>query len=639
VLALVALLHGCDSGPAGLDSRRFPCEQDEECVSGYVCREGECQPEEPVDEPDAGRPDSGVPDSGVPDSGVPDAGPVLRPTQLAFATPPQTVEAGECSSPVEIETRSADGRAAPVAAQTSVALKARNNDLTFYSNRSCSGIRISVNVPTGGTRASFYFRGNTVGISPIDVSATGLADASQDEIIRAGPPTAVAFVSPAQTVPAGVCSAAVVLEARNALGTATIFTSPTAAGVTVAPAGGLTLFSDAACTSTITDATFAAGATRASFYFKGKTGGTFTLSPMPTGFTRVNQAATVLPVVRTGTCTLAAGALSVSCPITPPQRDVAKTLLLFQATSNSADSHSSNVRCALTNTSTVTCSRAGSVGMASVGWQTAELASGLKVQHLEASCVNVSSITVPIQPVASVGSTFLLMSSQADGTTLAADDFSTASLTAADRVEFRFGTACSTAWRGSLQVVEFTGASVTRGVTGPMTGTQLVVPKLPTVDLATTALLFTYRVSTASQPGICDRVLRGELTSPTSLTFSRSDADTGCEDATIEAISWERINLGARGQAQHLDFTLDDTIHSLQLPIPSAVDPTRTLVFASGQALSGQGGGETNYPDDDILGVLIARHTLLSPTLLEVSRDFRGDADARWFSTVLQLEP
>jgi hypothetical protein len=69
------------------------------------------------------------------------------------------------------------------------------------------------------------------------------------------------------------------------------------------------------------------------------------------------------------------------------------------------------------------------------------------------------------------------------------------------------------------------------------------------------------------------------------------------------------------------------------------VDPTRTLVFASGQALSGQGGGETNYPDDDILGVLIARHTLLSPTLLEVSRDFRGDADARWFSTVLQLEP
>jgi hypothetical protein len=656
-LALVALLHGCNTG-SSLDNRRFPCIRDDECVAGYLCHEGECRPEgEPVDEPDGGtpdgggktdggpdggKPDAGVPDAGVPDSGVPDAGPVARPTQLAFVTPPQGVDVGVCSpAPVEIETQSADGKASPVATTTTVALKARNNDLLFYTNNNCQNARTQVNVTAGTSRASFYFRGTTLGVSPIDISATGLTPASQDAVIRNGAPAAVVFLSAAQTLQAGACSAAVVLEVRNSSGGATAFATATPAGLTVSPQGGPTFYSDTACTTAITDATFAPGANQATFYFKGSTGGTFTLAAQPAGLPQVSQSATIIAAVRTGTCTLANGADSVTCTISPPQKDVTKTMLFFQATSDSSDPFTSNVRCALTNTTTVTCTRAGTVGTATIGWQTAELVSGLKVQHLDAACPAqaTTTIDVPMQPVTNLANTFLLVSSQIDGTTQGPDDFFTATPGASDHVDLQFGVPCTGTWKGSLQVVELTGSTVTRGVTGAMTGTRLTVTGLPSAPLATTALLFTYRVASSSQPGLCDRVLRGELTSATSIAFTRSEQDTGCEDATIEAISWQRINLGTRGQVQHVDAEVADTTHSLQITLPTAVDPTRTLVFATSQALSGQGGGETDFVDDDILGSVIARHTLLSPTRLEVRRDFTGDADTRWSTNVLQWVP
>jgi hypothetical protein len=172
-----------------------------------------------------------------------------------------------------------------------------------------------------------------------------------------------------------------------------------------------------------------------------------------------------------------------------------------------------------------------------------------------------------------------------------------------------------------------------------VSGDTALTVTVPAAPVATSVLLFTYRVTNTIQPGICDRVLRGEITSANTLTFTRSADDLDCETATIESISWERINLGDRGRAQHLDVAFDDIQLSTQVPLATAVDPTRTLVFASSQAVSGQSGGETDFTGDDVLGAVIARHTLVSPNLVEVRRDFTGDADSLWFSTVLQLSP
>jgi hypothetical protein len=82
---------------------------------------------------------------------------------------------------------------------------------------------------------------------------------------------------------------------------------------------------------------------------------------------------------------------------------------------------------------------------------------------------------------------------------------------------------------------------------------------------------------------------------------------------------------------------MDQGEKSISIPI-DPVDPTRTLAFSSSQALSGQGGGESPYEGDDIVGEVMALHFISSPTVLDVSRNSANEA-AQWSSTVLQIEP
>jgi hypothetical protein len=387
------------------------------------------------------------------------------------------------------------------------------------------------------------------------------------------------------------------------------------------------------------------GSSRGRFYFKGRTGGTFSLSASATGFTTSSQSETILPVVRTGTCTLPSGTSSVTCSISPPQLDRTKTLLLFQASSDDNTPDASSVRCSLSALNAITCSRNGgngaSVPAIRIQWQTAELVSGLTVQHLQATCGGTPITELPIQPVSSLQEAFLLVSSEKSGVNQGDDDYYAASLFQADEdnfhVDLEFSVDCVASWRASVQVVELEGANVTRGQTASMTGNQLIVSSLQAANLSSTALLFTYRTSGASGPTLCDRVLRGELTSPTSITFSRGAGAAGCTNTTIDSISWQRIEFGTRASTQHALVSMDAGVHTAAVPI-TAVDTTRTLVFATGQMQSGQGGGETSFADDDVMGASVGWHTLTSPTTLDVTRGFDGGA-AQWNSTVLQLVP
>jgi hypothetical protein len=672
-VALLASVQGCDCGSTGADTRRFACNQDDECASGFVCLAGECQPEGgPVDEPDggvdAGIPDGGGADAGTdggptpgtdggtdggpsndggipggPDAGTPDGGTPSKPTQLTFASPAQTVGAGQCSAATVVEARDANGIAAPVTANTALGLNAQpGSNFNFYSDAACTTSAPPLTMAAGSSRATFYFRSTATRSVRLTVSATGLASATQTVTIVAAAPTSMVFASAPQTLQAGACSARVDLETRDAYGNAATVPSQTSAALLAQASSGISFFMDAACSLPTPEAVFAAGTSRASFYFTGKTGGTFTLSATVTGLPTATQNATLLPVVRTGACTLPLSEGSVTCPISPPQLDMAKTMLLFQASSNDSSPDSSSLNCALTSVSSVTCTRNdfddGDEPEMLILWQTAELPTGLKVQHLQGTCSGAPVTELPIQPVSSLRSTFLLVSSEQDGSTQGEDDFYTASITSADHVDLGFSVNCQSSWRPSIQVVEFQGTDVTRGMTGAMSGTQLVVSGLPAVDLGSTALLFTFRMTggTTTLP-MCDRILRGELTSPTSITFSRGDGAPGCTGTTIDAISWERIHFGDRARAQHFQVAMNASTSTVTVPITS-VDPTRTLVFASGQAQSGQGSGETSYATDDIIGAALGWHTLTAPTTLRVTRG-AALGTARWHSTVLQLVP
>lgn len=645
VLVLLAAVQACDCGSTGVDVRRYACTQDDECATGFVCRHGECRLEDgPVEEPDGGTPDGGGTDGG-PDAGLPDGGTTHTPTQLTFLTSPQTVVAGQCSGEVTVETQDAAGKPLPPAAQTSIALQASpSTGFEFFTNASCTSKALTLTLQAGESRATFYFRGTVAQSVQLTVASAGLMPVSQPQLITAAVPTHLAFATPAQSLPPGGCSATVQLELRDAYSNPSPLSTQTRVGLGAEDGSGFSFFSDSGCTTAISEVVIAPGTSKASFYFHGWTRGTFSLFASPQGFPTASQRETILPVVRTGTCIIPAAKDTVKCLISPPQADKNKTLLLFQASSNDNAPDTASVRCSLSDEDEITCRRndgdESSDPAVQIQWQTAELASGLKVQHLQAACARAPLTQLPIQPVSSPQNAFLLVSSEQDGSTQGDDDYYTAALFQSggdSHVDLQFASACHSSWVASVQVVEFEGGNVTRGLTGSMTGTQLVISDLPAVDPSTTALLFTYRTAGASGPKMCDRVLRGELTSPTSLTFSRGAGNASCVGPTIEAISWERIEFGSRASAQHLQVTMDAATQTVTLPI-IAVDPTRTLVFASGQMQSGQAGGETSYAADDIVGTSLGWHALTAPTSLSVTRGATGGT-AQWFSTVLQLEP
>lgn len=666
LLALLISVQGCDCGSTGADVQRYACTQDNECASGFLCRDGECRPEgEPLDAgpdagPDAGGPDAG-PDGGRPDAGpdggtvggtdggtdggTPDAGPTTRPTKLTFISPPQTVEAGQCSAAVVIETQDSTSTAAPVAAQTTVTLSAQgNSSVSFYFSATCTGAPTSSGaLLAGSSRLTVYFRGTAAQSVRLAAAAPGLTSATQDNTVSPAPPSIVAVLTPSQTLPAGGCSSRVDLAARDAYGNLSPFPAQTAVALGGGDGSGFLFFSNAGCTSQIPQVAFAAGASSTSFYFKGRTGGTFNIFATASGLPSASQSETILPVVRTGTCTIALGEDSVTCPITPAQLDLSKTFLMFQTGSNDPNPDSASVRCALRTLNTITCTRNdsddGDEPPVVIRWQTAELVSGLRVQHLEADCNEPDTlISVPIPSDVNVQNTFLLVSAESDGNTYGDDNFYTAWLDAPDLVELWFYEDCDSEFVASIQVVEFTGASVTRGFTQPIFGATRNVGGLSSVNINTTALLFTYQSTAWETEVLCDRAVRGELSSATSLSFTRGSNAAACTDEAVETVFWERIDFGSRAWAQHFAVSMAAGTASTSITLPEAVDPTRTLVFASGQAQSGQGGGDSTYTGDDLIGASLGVHALTSPTSLTVGRG-SSLGTARWYSTVLQLEP
>lgn len=340
--------------------------------------------------------------------------------------------------------------------------------------------------------------------------------------------------------------------------------------------------------------------------------------------------------IKTGTCTIVNGASSVSCAISPAHKDKTKTFMLFQATSNNDTPASSSVRCYLESTVEIKCERYGTTGTVKLNWQTAEFANGVKVEHLKPPCI--SRITnVSITPVGSMSNTFLLFSSLRHGVSQDGDDFRTVRLTSPSNVRIEFSPTdnCNESWeiQNALQVVQFTGASVTRGTTGIMGETSLSVPATA-VDTKKTMLIYSYR-SNGSGADMCERMVRGVITSPTSLTFSRGDNGVNCEAEAIEDIAWERVEFVDGATVQQITTAMAAGVGTANVAI-DAVDLSRTVVVGGGQWTAGQATGEGSYNTNDVIGAMVGRHKLTSTTNLQVERD-NTQGTARWTSYVVQF--
>src|SRR5207249_4829061 len=91
--------------------------------------------------------------------------------------------------------------------------------------------------------------------------------------------------------------------------------------------------------------------------------------------------------------------------------------------------------------------------------------------------------------------------------------------------------------------------------------------------------------------------LRGELDSTTTALFSRTDgsANANCINQTpIDEINWQRVQLPTGTLVIPNTLEITGTGTAVTSPAFTAVDPTRTAIFAGGQWGSGQAGGETD---------------------------------------------
>jgi len=561
------------------------------------------------------------------------------PAALGFTTPAQLVTAGACSGAVTVEVQDAFGNPTAVTSDTAVDLSASSGfGFSFSGDGSCSGAVTAVNVVTGASSAVLDFRGTSAGPIAITGSSPLFGSAGQVEIIVPGSPASLEISTASQTVLARACSSAVTLTFRDAYGNAAPVASATTVPLASAPASGPVFSGDATCGTAIAAASFPGGASSATVYFSGRTGGTFTFTAAPSGLPAVSQSEVILPTVRRGTCTLSSGATSAVCAITPAQLDLAKTFLVFQAVpGDDGAPSSSNVRCRFASTSAITCSRNDVSALdVSVAWQTVELPNGIRVQHVDAACGASNVVSIPIAAVGSVADTFVLASHEEFGINQDDDDMGMVELTSPTNVDVTLVSTCT--WAISLEVVELTGSSVTAGrVQLPAVVDTAIASGLPAAGLGSTVVLHSHDTDIPSSGGICDRVVRGQVDSDTSMSFRRGNGNSAavCTDQDLE-LAYQRIDFGALATVQQVPASMPPGTFTADVTIGS-VDPTRSLVLSGGQPMSGQAMGETDYDADDIIGEAAALHLLTGPTNLQLIRG-SGNAPARWSAFVVQFE-
>lgn len=561
------------------------------------------------------------------------------PTVLAFTSAPQTVTAGRCSSASNLESRDGFGNVSAVTAATSVTLLASPSaGFTFYSDPSCLTSTLTTTIAASTSSASFWFMGTLPGSVTVTASASGMSSAVQTQTLSSAAQR-LAFLTAAQSRAAGECSAVVQIESQDMGGSPAPVGSATTVNLVAAPATNFAFYSDAGCTTPVTNVSIPALGTQASFYFKGLTGGSFGVTASATGLTSANQTETIRNAVNAGSCFIAAGAASVSCTVSPALPDVNKTIVFFQAAGDGTGPGASYVRCHLQDASTLACSRRSSFGTLaiSIDWQAAYFPTGVRVQHLQQNCAgDTTNVTLP--SAVNMSETFVLFSAEAGGVTANNEDFNTVQLTSPTNVEITHaGGGCTFTAVYNLQVVEWTGASVTRGLIGPSppaiqnNALTASATGLSAADPTRTFLLYSWRTG-AGGDETCERMLQGSVPSGTTLSFER-----GCSSDQIDAIAYERVGLPNFNLVQQVAVQISSGLSNTASL--STVDTTRSVVFAGGMVTGGTAAGKgTHSGAPERLGPMLGRHLLTNATTLRVERGF-GSGTSDWASYVVELFP
>lgn len=191
------------------------------------------------------------------------------PARVTFVGGPNTLPAGDCGGPFELESQDTGGRPAPDAAAMSVALSANPPEgVSFFVDAACQTSLAAAPVDADATRTAFFARATRAGPVELRASPPGLPSALQRVQVQPLPPSQLAFASPGASFRAGECSPDVEIEAEDLYGNPSAPSAPLPLSVSIDPPGGVTLHSDSACASALGALELAGGQTIARFHFR-----------------------------------------------------------------------------------------------------------------------------------------------------------------------------------------------------------------------------------------------------------------------------------------------------------------------------------------------------------------------------------
>lgn len=220
------------------------------------------------------------------------------PSVMVFAGPATTV-AGDCSTPVTVTLRDADGNTANATGATNISLTPNGGPLTFSTSPTCAGTTTTVSIAAGSSSATFRYRSTQTGNFSIGGSFGSLTSTPLAVTVIPGAPSVLAFTTTPQTQTAGNCSTVVTVQRRDAFGNAVPVSGDTPVTLTANPSAGFEFFTNASCTApAVTSVNMLNGASTASFYFKGITAGTVAVTATQ-GTLSGNQNATINAAVPT----------------------------------------------------------------------------------------------------------------------------------------------------------------------------------------------------------------------------------------------------------------------------------------------------------------------------------------------------
>jgi hypothetical protein len=189
-------------------------------------------------------------------------------TQLEFSGGSDIIEAGSCSPVFSVQRKNSEGIAVDSSDVSSIVLSETLSQARFFSDKDCLLEITTLEILQNQSSATFYIKDNVEEIISIQAASDGLSSA-QKSITVSSSPAKIVFIDAPATVTQNECSLIFRVQRQNAN------SLPANQGVDsitlTSDVVGLTYYSDAACTQSLTDLTIASGQSSGGYYLKHNT--------------------------------------------------------------------------------------------------------------------------------------------------------------------------------------------------------------------------------------------------------------------------------------------------------------------------------------------------------------------------------